>query len=190
MYLGLVGLALCSAPLLLFVQFNPFLVSWQSRKVLHMGTGTLYILSNVHDPHVRLGMYAVTALNVVGLFNVRTFHFADLKDVGIISYLLLCSLVAYLQIPFWHIAPMFYADPFGAIVGRTTRSAKLVGSKSVNGTLAVGVVAFLTLFDTDVRWRLVHAGVIAAIELFCGKWDNPAIGSYLVARHLLASGGA
>jgi dolichol kinase len=183
--LDFIGLIKYSLPLLLFVQFNPWLESWQSRKVLHIGTGTLYIYSDLSNDYVRYGIYIVSLVNIIGLTTMQTFHFADLKDKGIISYLAICALVAYLQIPFVNIAPMFYADPFGAIVGRMTTSAKLVGSKSVNGTLAVGVVAFATLFYTPLTQRIFHSFMIAMIELFSRKWDNPMIGMYLLLKYAL-----
>ena len=182
--LSLFGLAACSVPLLLFVQFNAFLAPWQSRKVLHMGTGTLLMLSDASDPLFRFGVYAVTAAVLASVGSTRTFHFAAVRDVGIMSYLTFCSVVTWLGVPFWRMAPLFYADPWGAIVGRTVDTPKLVGDKSVGGTLAVACVAALTLFDAPLGWRIVHGGSIAAIELFAGKWDNPAIGCYLLARAL------
>ena len=185
--LNLLQLAIASLPLLVFVQFNPWLKDWQSRKVLHMGTGTLFILSDVEDPYVRIGIYIVAFVNVAAITRSLSFHFADKGDIGIISYLLLCSFVAFMQIPFYKIAPLFYADPFGAIVGRTIETQKLVGSKSVGGTAAVFVVAFLTLFDTpDLLVRLFCAAFIAFIELVSGKLDNPCIGMFLVVKALLS----
>ena len=184
--LDLLSLGACSVPLLLFVQLNTFLAPWQSRKVLHMGTGTLLMLSDASDPYFRCCVYAVTGVVLVGVGSTRTFHFAAVRDVGIMSYLTFCSVVTLVGVPFWRIAPLFYADPCGAIVGRTVNTPKLVGDKSVGGTLSVAAVAALTLFDAPFWWRLVHGAAIAAIELLAGKWDNPAIGCYLLARALLA----
>ena len=140
MMLSLFDLFACSVPLLLFVQFNPFLAPWQSRKVLHMCTGTLLMLSDASDPLFRFGVYGVTAAVLASVGSTRTFHFAAVRDVGIMSYLTFCSVVAWLGVPFWRMAPLFFADPWGAIVGRTIVTPKLVGDKSVGGTLAVATV--------------------------------------------------
>lgn len=183
--MNVVGLALCSLPLLLFVQFNTLLAPWQSRKVLHMGTGTLFILTDFSDPLARYALYAVVGANVLALFTRATYHFSDRRDVGIVSYLLFCATTASLGVPFWKMAPLFYADPAGALVGRTVRTRKLVGSKSVGGTLAVFAVAAATMFGDDLLTACAHALVVALLELFAGKWDNPAIGCYLLTRALL-----
>jgi hypothetical protein len=177
-------LALWSLPLLLFVQFNTLLPSWGSRKVLHMGTGTLLMMCDVRDPLFRYATYAVTTVVVAFVWH-RSLHFFAVKDVGIINYLLFCSLCVSLQLPLVYCAPLFYADPMGAIVGRNVDTPKLVGTKSVGGTLAVFVTAALTLVETAWPLRLASAAMIALLELFAGKWDNPAIGVYLLAHHAL-----
>ena len=178
--LGLFDVALCSVPLLFFVKFNTLLAPWQSRKVLHMGTGTLYILSDVHDPYLRYGIYAVSALNIVAVALWRPYSFSARGDVGITSYLALCACIAYLQIDFWRMAPMFYADPAGALVGRTVSSPELYGGKTLAGTAAVFAVAALTLWGHALAERIALGAAIACIELFAGKWDNPCIGGLLL----------
>ena len=180
--LNFFSLALCSLPLLAFVQFNPWLQPWQSRKVLHMGTGTLFMLADMTDVWVRLSVYGMALVVMAAVGSRSTFHFAEVGDIGIVSYLFFCAITAFLRIPFWQMAPLFYADPSGAIVGRSVRTPKLVGEKSVGGTLAVGVVAALTMFHTPWTTRLLHGTAIATIELFAGKWDNPAISTYLLLR--------
>lgn len=182
--LNVVGLGLCSLPLLLFVQLNRILPAWQSRKVLHMGTGTLFILTDFSDPWARLGLYAVVLANVAALRMRATYHFSDARDVGITSYLLFCALTAWCGLPFWTMAPLFYADPAGALVGRSVDTPKLVGSKSVGGTLAVFAVATCTMFGSSWAMALWHGAALAALELCAGKWDNPAIGCWLLLRAL------
>lgn len=174
-----------SIPLLAFVFFNPWLPSWGSRKVLHMGTGTLLILADATDPLLAYGIYAVT-LGFVAIVSVRKLHFADVGDVGIINYLIFCSICVSTGVPFSKVAPLFYADPMGAIVGRNLRTVELWGTgKSLGGTLAVFGTALLTFTDGTWASRAFAAGMIAAIELFSGKWDNPAIGAWLLTRHRL-----
>ena len=173
-----------SLPLLLFVQFNTIFPSWGSRKILHMGTGTLLMMCDVNDPSFQWATYCVTAIAVVVVWNTKL-HIADVRDVGIINYLVFCSLSVFLRIQLVYMAPLFYADPFGAIVGRLTDSPKLVGSKSVNGTLAVFMVATLSFVETSFLTRLVSGGIVAIIELVSGKLDNVLIGMWLLFHHFV-----
>jgi len=172
-----------SLPLLLFVQFNTLLPPWGSRKVLHMGAGTLFILCDVHDPLFAAGMYAVAITTAYLVSRTRLIHFASLRDVGMLNYMFFCALCVTLKLPMVYIAPLFYADPMGAIVGRNVPSRKLVGSKSLSGTVAVFVTASLTFVETPAWTSLASGAAVAAIELFAGKWDNVAIGAYLLLHH-------
>ena len=180
--ISVIEMAVLSLPLLAFVFLNTLLPSWGSRKVLHMGTGTLLVLVDPADPLLPWAMYAVAAGFVITVWG-HSLHFADVKDVGIINYLLFCSLCVGMGIPFSSVMPLFYADPMGAIVGRNVSSAKLVGSKSLAGTVAVFATAALTAAEPSWGWALLSGAAIAGIELFAGKWDNPAIGAWLLYRH-------
>lgn len=175
-------MGLFALPLLAFVFFNDLLPSWGSRKVLHMGTGTLLIHTDPTDPLFSIAVYLVT----IGFVVVTCFHklhFADYGDVGIINYLLFCSVCVTCRVPFHTVMPLFFADPMGAIVGRTVASPKLVGSKSIAGTAAVFATTFVTASENSLEGRLLTSFMIATIELFAGKWDNPAIGAYLLFRY-------
>lgn len=178
--LNFVQFALLGFPLLAFVQFNPFLPGWGSRKALHMGMGTLLILCDMNDWLIRASVYAASAIVCGSAQFMRPLHFAEVRDPGITSYLCFVSMCVACGIPLSSIAPLFYADPSGAIVGRNVDSPKLVGSKSAAGTLAVATVAALTLFGVPWPLRAFHGIVLALIELFGGKWDNPLMGTYLV----------
>ena len=142
-----------SLPLLLFVQFNTLLPPWGSRKVLHMGAGTLFILCDVHDPLFAAGMYAVAITTAYLVSRTRLIHFASLRDVGMLNYMFFCALCVTLKLPMVYIAPLFYADPMGAFV------------------------------ETPAWTSLASGAAVAAIELFAGKWDNVAIGAYLLLHH-------
>ena len=137
--------------------------------------GTLFILCDVHDPLFVAGMYFVAAATAVVVSRTRLIHFASLRDVGILNYMFFCALCVTIKLPMVYIAPLFYADPMGAIVGRNVESRKLVGSKSLAGTVAVFVTASLTFVETPA-WACVLSGAaVAAIELLAGKQDNVAI---------------
>ena len=180
--LGPFTLAAVSLPLLAFVFLNPWLPSWGSRKVLHMGTGSLLMLTDVTDPLIIAATYLVTVL-FISVVSVRKLHFSDVGDVGIINYLLFCSVCVTLGVPFVHVMPLFYADPMGAIVGRNVPTAKLVGDKSIGGTLAVFATAALTVSEETWMMRIWAGACIATIELFAGKWDNPGISAFLLLRY-------
>jgi len=180
--LNLTSLTFCSIPLLLFVQLNTILHPWQSRKVLHIGTGTLFILSDVYDWKVRFGIYTVSIVcSLIACFFSHAVPISDKNDTGIIAYLALCSFAAFMQIPFSLIAPMFFADPAGALVGKTFQSPTVYGKKTALGSLAVFLVAYLSLPGV-YSWpeRAIHAFVICIVELLSGKFDNALIGSYLI----------
>ena len=171
-----------SIPLLAFVFFNPWLPSWGSRKVLHMGTGTLLMCVDARDPLFPWAVYAVTFFFVI-IVCVRKLHFSDVRDVGIINYLLFLSICVTLSIPLTHVMGLFYADPMGAIVGRNVASRKLVGTKSFAGTVAVFLTATVTAMESSWYMAIVSGAAVAMIELFSGKWDNPTIGAWLLIRH-------
>jgi hypothetical protein len=183
--LSVVAMAALSVPLLAFVFLNPVLPSWGSRKVLHMGTGTLLVLVDAADPLLPWAMYSVAAAFTAAVWGRghAALHFADRRDVGIINYLLFCSACVTLGVPFASVMPLFYADPMGAIVGRNVASRKLVGPKSLAGTLAVFATATLTAAERTWAAAAGTGAAIAAIELVAGKWDNPAIGAWLLFRH-------
>jgi dolichol kinase len=178
-----ITMALMSLPLLAFVFLNPCrLPSYMVRKALHMGTGTLLIMVDPSDPLLPWGMHSVTALFVLTVC-VRELHISDLYDVGIINYLLACSICVAFHVRFSAMAPLFYADPLGALVGRNLRTKKLVGSKSVGGTLAVFVTAALTVAESTWPMRLWSGFLISMLELFGGKMDNVLIAGYLFLRY-------
>ena len=186
--LSLPGVLLVGIPLLLFVQLNPLFPPWGSRKVLHIGTGAIAMCMDVSDPLNVAAVLLVTAVVWATVPFGDTFHFASRGDVGILAYLSFCSFTVLSGVPFWRMAPFFLADPAGAIVGRNVSSPKLVGSKSVAGTVAVWLVASLCTLDASVPERVMVGGIVAGLELCAGKWDNVAIGAFLMGRSLILKG--
>jgi len=95
----------------------------------------------------------------------------------------------YTQQPPAALAPLFFADPAGAVVGKGCSKYGInvtwYENKTVAGTLAVATFAFLSLDIPEVSARLGVAVVCALAEAFGGKtYDNafvavPALGSYL-----------
>ena len=103
-------------------------------------------------------------------------------DVGIINYLLVCSICVTLGIPFASIMPLFYADPWAAIVGRNVASPKLVGDKSVAGTLAVFATAAVTVTEASVERQGALRGVHLPRRALCGQVGQPGIAAFC-CRH-------
>ncbi|CAK0847861.1 unnamed protein product [Prorocentrum cordatum] len=111
---------------------------------------------------------------------VPAFRFGDLYDAGITIYLLIVGAWFYLRLPVRALAPLFFADPAGAVVGKlcTRRgfNRNWYENKSVMGTLAVLLFAFLSLDVPSAAARACLAVVCALAEAFGGKtYDNLAI---------------
>ena len=169
------------------------LAPWVARKLVHVCIGVLLVHAELEDWRVRASVYVVTALTLAltaaGLLGsaapthwMRFLHTGVSIDPGVVFYVCICSFACAVRLPFVTLLPLFTADPAGAIVGRSISTPKLYGSKSVGGTAAVFVTAFLTLNEADALNRLVGALVIAVLELYSGDYDNPAIGGFLLAR--------
>ena len=180
--------------LLLLTATNAPVSPWISRKIVHMGVGTLLLNADVSDPNVVYGIYSAGAL-ISGLTTVNGIkHISDgrktggiVKDIGIFSYVISCCLCLVLSVPYSEISPLFYADPAGAIVGRTLESPKIWENKTIAGTGAVLSTTFVTT-SGDIPEKLVVSILVAMIELFGGKLDNSLIAFFLIIRYLIESG--
>tara|TARA_B110000046_G_scaffold25053_1_gene24238 strand:- start:14041 stop:15615 length:1575 start_codon:yes stop_codon:yes gene_type:complete len=183
------------APVLGFCMFNKVLAPWKSRKAIHVLIGTLLVHSDQNDWRLRASVHAVAwgflalaaaaALLRAPLARRFAFLHADKRvDPGVACYLLTCSLCASCGVRFVDMAPLFFADPMGAIIGRTVASPKLVGSKSVAGTAAVWLAAFAAWNDVEVGRCAAGATAVAAVELLSADYDNPCIAGLLLARLL------
>lgn len=177
-----------------------WLPGWIARKSVHMGIGTLLIHADLDDFRIRTSIYLATTLTCASFIAAYLFfrrsarfalHFAHddvVLDPGIVTYLAMCTVCAHLRLPFVEMAPLFFADPMGAIVGRNVRSVRVYGSKTLAGSSAVWIAAYLVWNDTRVAERAYGATIVAFVELFGGAWDNPLIGSLLMCRALLLHG--
>ena len=187
---GLMGI-----PYLLVCMFNRVLPSWISRKAIHMGMGWMMLHSDVADVRVRVAVHAVAwgflALVITSayfeapLWRHMPFLHAKRVDPGVTTYLLTCSACVAYGVRFVDMGPLFFADPMGAVVGRTLRTPRLVGNKTWGGTLAVWLTAALTWNDTNLASCALGATLIAATELFAGDYDNPCIAGILMVRALV-----
>jgi hypothetical protein len=158
--------------------------------------GSLLCVADPQSTGFSLCIYACGAAAVVGvcLPSRATSKsilgpYARHRDVGILGYTFSCCICVALGLSLSDIAPLFYADPAGAIVGRSMSKSgvsnpKLFGtSKTLAGSVAVALVAFCSTFLGQQQYftaRLMQSFYVAAIELFGGEFDNPLIGIFLI----------
>lgn len=182
--------------LLIFLQFGEKALPshFAARKACHAGSGLLMLLLDSTDLRARCYVYLVVVFSLAMTWRfvpawVPQFRFGDLYDAGITIYLLIVACWFYLQQPIRALAPLFFADPAGAVVGKfcSKRGFNYVWwqNKTVMGTLAVLVFAFLSLDVPDVLPRALLAVLCALCEAFGGKtFDNaviavPVIGAWV-----------
>eukprot|EP00408_Alexandrium_pacificum_P057488 CAMPEP_0171172346 /NCGR_PEP_ID=MMETSP0790-20130122/9674_1 /TAXON_ID=2925 /ORGANISM="Alexandrium catenella, Strain OF101" /LENGTH=211 /DNA_ID=CAMNT_0011637205 /DNA_START=53 /DNA_END=688 /DNA_ORIENTATION=+ len=181
--------------LLAFLQFGEKVLpsNFAARKSCHAGSGFLMLLLDSSDPIARWYVYSVVAFSLSMTWRltpdwVPQFRFGEVYDAGITIYLIIVAAWFYLQMPVCVLAPLFFADPAGAIIGKfcSRRGCNQVWweNKTVMGTLAVFIFAAISL-DLPGFWpKVLVAAVCALAEAFGGKtFDNaviavPVIGSW------------
>tara|TARA_B100001175_G_scaffold313415_1_gene320985 strand:+ start:5767 stop:6348 length:582 start_codon:yes stop_codon:yes gene_type:complete len=177
--------------LLLLTATNAQVSPWISRKIVHMGVGTLLLNADVSEPTVVNGIYSTSAI-VSGLITANGIkHISDgrksegiIKDIGIFGYVFICCLCLVLSVPYSEISPLFYADPAGAIVGRTIESPKIWENKTLAGSASVLGTSLITT-NGNIGDKLGISIIIMLIELFGGKIDNTLIGLFLIGQYIL-----
>lgn len=176
-----------AVPLIASMQVLPKVTkipTWVPRKAVHMGIGSLLISSNIHDESLQKLIYTATFLTAITFPFPKVFSFARNKDLGILGYTLISSVCAHRRIPFKSMGPMFFADPMGAIVGRTLPrriNPVLFGKKTLGGSLAVSIASYVS--TDDPKQKLENALFIPYIELLGGPFDNSLIGLYLINQY-------
>lgn len=177
--------------LLLLTTTNAPIKPWISRKILHIGIGTLLLNADISDPNVVNGIYSSCFLSGAVITNKGLNKVSDdrknngfIKDVGIFGYIMACYMCLLLSVPYNEISPLFYADPAGAIIGRTTNSTKIWENKTIAGTSAVFATSLLTL-NGNIEEKILSSFIITIIELVGGKIDNSLIAFFLIAKYLI-----
>jgi hypothetical protein len=184
--------------LLAILQFGEQLLpsTFLARKTCHAGSGLLMLHLDPTDVVARVYVYSVVAFSLSmtwqclpDWFPLRTFRFGEERDAGITIYLLIVCLWFACQQPPMALAPLFFADPAGAVVGKfCTRqgiNTEWWENKTVAGTGAVLAFAYVSLDVPQPLPRLGVAVACALAEAFGGKtFDNavlavPALGSWL-----------
>ena len=102
------------------------LSNFYARKLCHAGCGLGIMLLDSRRLDCRLFVWAVAGSSIAMTWNLSPlppFRFARPKDVGITVYLTLVSAWFYYQLPPSILAPLFFADPAGAVVRTLTQLA-------------------------------------------------------------------
>eukprot|EP00948_MAST-09A_sp_MAST-9A-sp1_P000912 g912.t1 len=192
--------------LLLVCQFARGLLSnFTARKLCHSGSGTLImIIDSLNDDIGRAFIFTVVVVSLAmtwgGNFGIPSFRFGRKNDMGITLYLLLVAFWVHNRYSLIVLAPMFFADPAGAIVGKFLSrklgrlNPKWIGSKTVGGSLAVFLVTYNTIwFTTSKEARLAIATTATLGEGIGGEVDNlfisvACIFGYLLSHNILNFG--
>lgn len=172
--------------LLAFLQFGEFILpsKFLARKLCHAGSGLLMLQLDSHDPVARVFVYAVVLTSLALTWRllpaIPILRFGDAYDAGITIYLLLVAWWFFARQPPRALAPLFFADPAGAVFGKMATAcgvnAVWFANKTVVGTLAVFAVAFFSLGVPAPIARAAVAAACAAAEAFGGRtFDNAVI---------------
>ena len=173
--------------LLVFLQTSQSLLpsNFAARKACHAGTGILILQVKSVELQGRVCVYMMVfvALGLTWKIFPRwvpSFRFSDDYDAGITIYSLIVALWFAAQQPAVALAPLFFADPAGAVFGKlATRhgvNRQWYENKTVVGTFAVALFAYLSLNIPGVLPRLAVALLCALAEAFGGRtFDNAAI---------------
>jgi hypothetical protein len=157
-----------------------------ARKLCHAGCGLGIMLLDSTEYSSRLFVWAVAGGSIAMTWNLSplpAFRFSRECDVGITVYLLLVSTWFWLQLPASILAPLFFADPAGAVVGKAL-SRRLgprwnppwYGPKTVGGSCAVFALTYLSItYECTAPQRACLAAAATVAEAVGGEYDNLAI---------------
>ncbi|KAJ1463184.1 hypothetical protein M885DRAFT_556897 [Pelagophyceae sp. CCMP2097] len=167
------------------------LSNFAARKLCHAGCGLGMLLldSETIEARIFVAILAASSIAMVwGVTPLPPFRFAQMGDVGVTVYLLLVSAWFAIQQPPLLLAPLFFADPAGAVIGKWAsrtfpgRNLRWYNEKTVCGSAAVFAVTALSIsFPCSNAERLVIAAAAAAAEAVGGAYDNLAIAAAVAA---------
>lgn len=187
-------LILFQVVLLVVCEYGPF-SPFVARKGVHTFSGLMMLQLDPTDWVARWFVYAVVVSSLAMVWDVAPvkFRYAKPHDVGITVYLLIVGIFFYTQLSLSIIRPVFFADPCGAIVGKYLSAKRgvwnpcWIGEKTVGGTAAVFVVAFLTLsFGTQLQ-KLLLSALVAFVEGVSKEYDNLLIALVVLTGYAILS---
>eukprot|EP00928_Gymnodinium_smaydae_P029180 TRINITY_DN22050_c0_g2_i3.p2 TRINITY_DN22050_c0_g2~~TRINITY_DN22050_c0_g2_i3.p2 ORF type:complete len:280 (-),score=39.85 TRINITY_DN22050_c0_g2_i3:999-1802(-) len=184
-----------------FLEFVPCATSeFVARKLCHAGCGLAMLALDSRQLPARIFVWTVAAASISmtwGLSPLPPFRFAkEARDIGVTIYLLIVSLWFALQLPPLVLAPVFFADPAGAVVGKMmSRHAPALNplwyqrgdiKRSVWGSAAVFLTTLATIFyPCNLCERLGIALLAMIAEAFGGKYDNLALAAAVLVGWLV-----
>mmetsp|Transcript_114827 Transcript_114827/g.245139 ORF Transcript_114827/g.245139 Transcript_114827/m.245139 type:complete len:245 (-) Transcript_114827:60-794(-) len=176
--------------------------NFQARKMCHAGTGLLLLQIDSREPQARWFVYifglGALAMTWEVIPRLKPFRFGKSRDIGMTAYMLVAMLWFRMEMPIRVLAPMFFADPAGAVVGRYLSSLKDRGvwnpawwryggvTKTIGGSAAVWIltaVSFAGPATTSQRLAVGAAAVLA--EAIGGAFDNVLLVTVVVGSRML-----
>ena len=140
------------------------------------------MLLDSREQPARLFVYAVAASSILmtwGYSPVPAFRFSRPRDVGVTAYLVLVSAWFWLLLPAPILAPVFFADPAGAIVGKAcshflgAANPRWFQNKTVAGSAAVLLFTFASIsYQCSTAERVMISVAAALAEAVGGEYDN------------------
>mmetsp|Transcript_17273 Transcript_17273/g.51951 ORF Transcript_17273/g.51951 Transcript_17273/m.51951 type:complete len:246 (+) Transcript_17273:92-829(+) len=178
------------------------LSNFQARKMCHAGSGLLLLQLDSRDAQARWFVYLVGTSALVLTWElipkIPPFRFGKARDIGMTVYMTVAMIWFYMQMPIHVLAPMFFADPAGAIVGKYLSGLKDKGfrnpvwwrgggtTKTVGGSAAVlffTVVSFAP--PATLPQRLVIGLLAVFAEALGGAFDNLLLVLVVVGSRLV-----
>jgi dolichol kinase len=169
------------------------LTPFAARKLCHAGSGCVMMLLNCQALASRLFIYCVAISSLIMNWELMpsvlpNFWFGVPRDKGITLYLILVATWVYLGLSLRILAPVFLADPAGAVVGKWMSShfpkdnKKWIGDKTVIGSLAVFIATFISLYrPLEPLNRLAVSALAMLAEAIGGSFDNLMIALVVIA---------
>lgn len=197
--------ALIETVMLLVLECFPKLLSdFAARKICHSCSGLLFLTLDSTSAAGRGAMYLIGISSILmtweltSLVGIKPFRFGSTKDVGMTIYLVLVLLWFFGELPPAALAPMFFADPAGAVVGKwMTRNYSKYNKawyekKTVAGSLAVFTFTLLTLkvfYPPMVFWHMLLLSLVAPLaEAVGGSFDNLLLSAVVIGGYYLLEG--
>jgi hypothetical protein len=169
---------------------RPVLSNFASRKLCHSGCGGMMMMLNPTRLDARCFVWAVAVSSIAMTWNLSplpAFRFSRPHDVGVTAYLLLVSAWFYLRLPVTILAPVFFADPAGAVVGKLCShlvprlNPTWCGRKTVLGSAAVLGFTYVSItFPCSATERTAIAVLAAIAEALGGDYDNLALAAVVL----------
>lgn len=189
----------------LLMLFEAIFISWllydrknlspfAARKLCHAGSGCVLMLIDTQFAACRTFIYMVCVASFAmtwELLPLPKFWFGTRRDRGITIYLFLVMLWVYAGNSLRILAPVFLADPAGAVVGKwlskvaPNQNKRWIGSKTIGGSAAVVLTTFATLTVPTELFAKSAVSLLAGFgEAVGGAYDNLVIALVVVGSNI------